>query len=84
MWLDFKWRLCCIALTSSSDATPGEVARWCCLALCARAAEIDVRRSALPSLSARVAAVAAETSACVDPANGAKLLTVKQTVIREP
>lgn len=82
MWLDFKWRLCCISLTSGSDATPGEVVRWCCWALCARAAQMDVRRGAMPSLSARVAATAAETSARAAPANGAKILTAHQTANR--
>lgn len=84
--MDFKWRLCCIALTSGSDATPGEVVRCCCWALCARAAQMDVRRGAMPSLSARVAAAAAaaaaETSVRAAPANGAKLLTARQTAIR--
>lgn len=82
MWLDFKWRLYCIALTSGSDAIHGEVVRWCCWALCARAAQTDVRRGAMPSLSARVAAAAAETSARAAPANGAKLLTARETANR--
>lgn len=45
---------------------------------------MDVRRGAMPSLSARVAAAAAETSARAAPANGAKLLTARQTANREP
>lgn len=82
MWVDFKWRLYCIALTSGSDATPVEVACWCCWALCARAAQTDVRRGAMPSFSARVAAAAAETSVRVAPAKGAKLLTARPTANR--